>query len=384
MLGAKLLSLAKQYPVVTLTGPRQSGKTTLVRICFKDKSYVSLEDPDMREFALSDPRGFLGQFKDGAVIDEVQRAPDLLSYIQGVVDSSKKSSMFILTGSQQFLLLDRVSQSLAGRTALLSLLPLSLQELRKNRLTPENLDALLLSGGYPSIYDRGLNPWEWNANYVATYLERDVRSIKNIGDLSLFQRFLSLCAARSGHLLNYSEIGNACGITHNTVRSWISVLEASYIVFLTRPHHGNFSKRLVKTPKLYFHDTGLLCYLLGLRDRNALSLSPFRGHIFETLIMGEIVKHFMNRGDRPAISFWRDKTGNEIDCMIDFNNSIVPVEIKSGATILPDYFSGLAYWKKISGSHSKGYVVYGGDTGQKRSDAEVVPWMDMDSFLKTL
>ena len=374
LLQKKLVSLSKQYPVVTITGPRQSGKTTLVKMAFPEKAYVSLETPDSFEFAETDPRGFLNQLTAGAIIDEIQRIPKLLSYIQTIVDDKQKNGLFILTGSQQFLLLDKVTQSLAGRTALLTLCPFNSEELRKNNIAGKNLYTQLSSGGYPRIYDQKLNPAEWYNNYITTYVERDVRSIKNIGNLSTFTRFLKMCAARSGQLLNLSELGNDCGINHNTAKSWISVLEASCIIFLLQPHFANFNKRLIKSPKLYFLDTGVLCYLLNIKDPMAILTSSYRGQIFETFVISELVKYYANRGARASIYFWRDKTGHEIDCIIDENNKLIPIEIKAGETITGDYFKNLEFWKSLSSKQEKGFVVYGGDEVQKREKAAVVPW----------
>ncbi len=380
----KLISASKQYPVVTVTGPRQSGKTTLVKTAFPHKHYVSLETPDDREYAETDPRGFLKLLSGGAIIDEIQRAPKLLSYIQTLVDEEQKEGLFILTGSQQLLLLDNITQSLAGRTALLTLYPLSLAELKKNNIARKDLHGQLSAGGYPRIYDRKLNPAEWQANYIATYVERDVRSIKNVGDLSAFTRFLKMCAARSGQLLNLSELGNECGINHNTAKSWLSVLEASFIIFLLQPHFVNFNKRLIKSPKLYFLDTGVLCYLLNIKDPAAIVTSPHRGQLFETLVMGELVKYYANRGMRAPLYFWRDKTGHEIDCIVDENNKLIPIEIKSGETITGDYFKNLNFWKSLSNSPEKGFVVYGGDHPQKREQAAVVSWNALEILCEGL
>jgi uncharacterized protein len=380
----KLISASRQYPVVTVTGPRQSGKTTLVKTAFPHKHYVSLETPDDREYAETDPRGFLKQLSGGAIIDEIQRAPKLLSYIQTLVDEKQKEGLFILTGSQQLLLLDNITQSLAGRTALLTLYPLSLAELQKNNLARKDLAGQVSAGGYPRIYDRKLNPAEWHANYIATYVERDVRSIKNVGDLSAFTRFLKMCAARSGQLLNLSELGNECGINHNTAKSWLSVLEASFIIFLLQPHFANFNKRLIKSPKLYFIDSGVLCYLLNIKDPAAIVTSPHRGQLFETLVMGELVKYYANRGMRAPLYFWRDKTGHEIDCLVDENNRLIPIEIKSGETITGDYFKNLNFWKSLSNSQEKGFVVYGGDHPQKREQAAVVSWNALEILCEGL
>ena len=314
----------------------------------------------------------------GAIIDEIQRVPKLLSYIQTIVDEEQKEGLFILTGSQQLLLLDKVTPSLAGRTALLTLYPFSLEELSKNKIIKEHLRTQLITGGYPRVYDRKLNPAEWYENYIATYVERDVRSIKNVGDLSTFARFLKMCAARSGQLLNLSGLGNDCGINHNTAKSWLSVLEASYIIFLLQPHFVNFNKRLIRSPKLYFLDAGVLCYLLNIKDPAVIHTSPYRGQIFETFVMSELVKYYANRGMRAPVYFWRDKTGHEIDCIIEENNRLIPIEIKSGETITSDYFKNLDFWKALSNSQEKGFVVYGGDQVQKREKAAVVPWNTLE------
>ena len=277
------LRLAQGFPVVVITGPRQSGKTTLARSAFADRPYVTLEDPEERAFAAADPRGFLARFPDGAVVDETQHCPDLFSYIQGIVDARPAAGRFVLTGSQQFGLLSRITQSLAGRAGLVQLLPFSTRELGSAGRLPASLDQLLWQGGYPPLYDRPLHPADWFANYVATYLERDVRQLLAVKDLGLFQRFVKLCAARTGQLLNLSALGADCGIAHVTAREWLAVLEASYLVALLPPHHRNFGKRVVKSPKLYFLDAGLAAYLLGIRDPAALGIHAQRGALFETL-----------------------------------------------------------------------------------------------------
>ena len=375
IISTKLKELIKQYPVVALTGPRQSGKTTLVKHLFSDLPYVSLEDPDIRDFAAHDPRGFLGAYPDGLIIDEVQRVPNLFSYIQTRVDRIGKEGLYILTGSFNFSLMEGISQSLAGRVGLLELLPFSFSELQDAQKLPCSLEDLLFTGFYPRIYDKIIPPGEWYANYVNTYLERDVRSLKNIADLGMFQRFLKMCAARSGQLLNLSALGDDCGITHNTARSWLSVLETSFIIFLLRPHHKNFNKRIVKSPKLYFYDTGLLSYLLGIQSPENLSVHSYRGHIFETWAVSELLKGRLNRGLRGNLYFWRDNTGHEIDCLIDQGIDLIPVEIKSGKTVTTDFFKGLNYWKKISKlPDSETYLIYGGEMDQKRKNTDVYGW----------
>ena len=373
-----LKKMAKGYPVITITGPRQSGKTTLARFVFAHKPYVSLEEPDQMEFAQEDPRGFLAQYPDGAILDEVQRCPALFSYIQGIVDKNKRSGLFILTGSQQFGLISKVTQSLAGRVGLLHLLPFSLGELKANGMAPKSLDDALFKGMYPPIYDRKLSPSSWYANYVLTYIERDVRQMVNVRDLTTFQRFVRMCAARTGQVLNLSGLANDCGITHNTAKAWLSVLEASYIIFLIKPHHRNFGKRLIKSPKLYFYDTGLAAWLLGINDAKQLSIHAMRGALFENLMISELLKGRFNKALASNLYFWRDNTGNEIDVLIEKTGTLIPVEIKSGQTVTKDYFTGLKKWLTIADATTgSSYVIYGGNEGQKRLGIEVLPWRDI-------
>ncbi|OGP79861.1 MAG: AAA family ATPase [Deltaproteobacteria bacterium RBG_19FT_COMBO_60_16] len=388
-LASKLRQLSTQFPVVSVSGPRQSGKTTLTRLVFPDYRYVSLEDPEQREYASRDARGFLGGLKGGVIIDEAQRVPELFSYIQTIVDLEGKAGRFILTGSQQFLMLSKVSQSLAGRIALLRLHPLSLSELRGT--TPLNPDRLLhhgsagppgtdpenvlFTGMYPAIHAGNLNAREWYGSYLRTYVERDVRDVLRIGDLSAFQNFVRLCAGRTGRLLNLSSLAADCGITHPTARAWISVLEASSLVHLLRPHFRNFSKRIIKTPKLYFLDCGLLCYLLHLRNEEDLAAHPLRGSIFETFILSEIYKVFAHSGEEPPLYFWRDQTGHEIDLLVDYGRTLLPVEIKSGKTVAGDFFNGLRYWMSLKGNAAKdGMLVYGGNESYEREGFHVKAW----------
>jgi predicted AAA+ superfamily ATPase len=379
-----LLSLAKGFPIVAVTGPRQSGKTTLVQAVFPEKPYVSLEEPDKLDFAVSDPRGFLRNYPEGAVIDEAQRFPELFSYLQAFVDRIKKSGLFILTGSQQFGLLSKISQSLAGRTGLVQLLPFSLQELTAARVRLSAPSAQIYKGLYPPIYDRKLSPDQWYANYVLTYLERDVRNLLNVRNLSSFQKFLRMCAGRSGQLLNLSSLASDCGITHNTALSWLSVLEASYIVFLLRPHHKNFGKRLVKSPKIYFYDCGLAAWLLNIQGSVHLAIHPQRGGLFENLIISELIKDRFNRGLTSNLYFWRNNLGDEIDVVIDQGTRLVPVEIKSGETLNPDYFRGLKKWKKMtSDREAPSYLVYGGGEHLVSEGISIVPWNRTAEFINT-
>jgi len=383
---------AKQYPVVTLTGPRQSGKTTLVRALFNTYDYVSLEDPELRSFALEDPRGFLQQFKKNVILDEVQRTPELFSYIQTIVDEEDSPGRFILTGSQNFLLLSSISQTLAGRCAIYHLLPLSQDEIVSatslavghlgqiiptDRPTPVvDLNTHLFQGFYPRIHDKKLEPQDWLKNYYRTYLERDVREITNIGDLEAFRRFTALCAGRSGQLLNLSNLASDCGITHTTARRWLSVLEASFLVILLRPHHRNFRKRMVKTPKLYFLDTGLLCYLLRIKKPEDLTFHAARGAIFESFVVSEFYKKALNAGQDPDYFFWRDSAGNEVDIIIDLGNAVIPVEVKAGATVVPDFFKGIDYWKKVAevDEESPAALIYGGNSSVSRKGAKIYSW----------
>lgn len=380
-----VLRLAKSFPFVAITGPRQSGKTTLARAAFPDKPYVSLEDPDVREFATSDPRRFLDNYPDGAILDEAQRCPDLFSYLQTRSDLDGRTGLYLLTGSHQFGLLSGISQSLAGRVGLVQLLPFSAVELKDSDLLPPRLDEALLRGMYPPIYDRSLEPGAWYPGYVATYLERDVRQLLNVRDLSDFQRFVRLCAARSGQLLNLSSLANDCGITHNTAKAWISILEASYILFLLQPHHRNFNKRLVKTPKLYFYDTGLAAWLQGIQDTVQMSLHPMRGALFETWVVVELIKQRFNSGLPANMFFWRDNTGNELDLLIEHGGKLLPVEIKSGKTVTADFFTSLRKWSKLAGDEGgRGTLIFGGEERQGREDLDVIPWKDSVSFYSNL
>lgn len=378
-----LIDSARSFPIVTVTGPRQAGKTTLCRAAFPDKPYVSLEPPDIRQFAVEDPRGFLARYHDGAIIDEVQRAPDLLSYLQTDVDERRDPGRYILTGSANLSLLHAVGQSLAGRTAVLTLLPLELDEVRRFRMTPHDLDDTLWRGSSPAVFDRGLDPTEWYASYVATYVERDVRDVLNIGNLAVFQRFVGLCAGRTSQLLNLSSLGADTGVRHATAGAWISVLEASYLAWRLLPLHANVTSRLVKTPKLHFFDTGLVCYLLGIRSPEHLRQHPLRGFVFETWVASEVRKRITNAGQSPSLSFFRDSRGLEVDIVVDRGDSFLAVEAKSGATMAADAFDGLHAFDRIAAAAWSGRtidrrVIYGGTEAQERSFAHVVPWTQID------
>lgn len=368
-----LLKMATKYPVVTLTGPRQSGKSTLVQHAFPEKQYISCEDPDIQMFASQDPRGFLHTYQN-AVIDEAQKVPQIFSYIQTHVDKTDEPGQFILTGSSDFLLFEKISQSLAGRTAVLRLLPFSISEIHETQGF-KNYEDYLFNGFYPRLYKMGISPIDFYPSYIQTYIERDVRAIRNISNLGQFQMFLKMCAGRTGQLLNLSSLANDCGISHPTAKSWISVLEASFIIFLLNPHHENFSKRLVKMPKLYFYDPGLAAYLLGIQSASQLQTHYCKGALFESMMICDMIKQRFNQGKPNNCYFWRDKNGNEIDCLVDTADSLSPIEIKSGHTITSDYFKGIEYFLKAAGSRaSKPYLIYGGTENQSRSKVEVVSW----------
>jgi uncharacterized protein len=377
--------LANEFKIIGITGPRQSGKTTLAKKVFNNKKYVSLENPDHRLFAEDDPRGFLSQYSDGVIIDEIQHVPVLFSYLQELVDSTDEVGKFIITGSQNFNLIEKISQSLAGRIGMLQLLPFSINELRNGNIELNNLNKILYFGSYPPIYDRLISPERWYNSYINTYIERDVRQMINVRDLSTFQRFLKLCAGNIGQLVNFSRIGADCGINQQTVSSWINILEASYIVFRLYPHYENFRKRLVKTPKLYFYDTGLALRLLGLEKHEQLFTFNMRGSIFENWVISELIKFRYNKCKDKNFFFWRNNIGDEIDIVIDKSDGMIPIEVKSGATVSTDWFLHLNKWKKLAENKCIGsYLVYGGDTSQERSGINIIPWSSLDKISEIL
>jgi uncharacterized protein len=390
-LADKLIKSASQYPVITITGPRQSGKTTLVKMVFPHYKYISLENPDYRDFAITDPRGFLNQFQSGVILDEVQRTPELFSYIQSIVDEDDKPGKFILTGSQNFLLMGQISQSLAGRTAILHLLPFSLRELSGERsYHPEDFPDIkakqsssdlwenLLTGFYPRIHDKKLDARDWLAGYYQTYIERDVRSVINIGDLETFGRFIRLCAGRCGQLVNFSSLAADCGISNMTAKRWLSVLQTSFILVQLRPHYENFNKRLIKAPKLYFLDTGLLAFLLGIKNTDELMYHSLRGSIFESFVLSELYKSYLNSGLIPDIYFWRDVKNHEVDFILDRGSSVLPIEVKSGETISLDSFKGLQFYCTAAGQKSdKPVLLYSGNDNYIRHNIHVVSWQNL-------
>lgn len=360
LLQTQLLKYAKDYPVVTLIGPRQSGKTTLVKECFSKKPYVNFEDPEMRLFAEEDPRQLFKRYPEGAIFDEIQRVPELLSYIQVIVDERDLKGMFILTGSHQLLLHHKVTQSLAGRTALLHLLPMSIEELNLASIDLE-VDSYLLNGFYPRIYKDSLEPTMTYRSYLQTYVERDVREITAIKDLAQFQRFLKLCAGRIGQVLNMESLGNELGISGHTVREWLSILEASYVIIRLQPYFENFGKRLIKSPKLYFVDVGMAAYLLGIESLTQMERDPLRGNLFENLVVMELVKARYNIGRDPNLYFFRDSQ-NEIDLIYKQADQLLPIEVKSSATFNTSFLQKLEYFKKLVGDRCpQGYVIYTGD-----------------------
>jgi len=382
----KLYELAGYYPAVVVTGPRQSGKTTLCRMAYPNKPYVSLEALDIRDYAGSDPRGFLAEYTGGAIIDEIQHLPELLSYLQTEIDAHPDPGRFILTGSQHFGLTQSISQSLAGRCGILVLLPPSLEELHAFSSTPTDLFPLLWQGAYPRIYDRGIPAHQWLADYTATYVQRDVRQVINVGDLQAFSGFLKLCAGRTAQEINLSKLGGDAGISHNTVRSWLSVMETSYIIHRLPAWHTSIRKQVVKAPKLHFFDSGLACYLLGIREPEQLRLHPLRGSIFESWVISEIYKYYVHSGLQPNLFHYREARGPEIDLLIEHGEELESVEIKSGATITNDFFKNLRLFLDRVKSADKprtvrSHVVYGGEESQRRSYANVVSWHHIQNLI---
>lgn len=372
---AKLRQMTTKFPVVTLTGPRQCGKSTLLRHRFGDFKYISMEDVDRRTMANEDPRGFLMNFDTPLIIDEAQYAPDLFSYIQTRVDEQNDAGMYILSGSHNFLLMERITQSLAGRTAVLKMLPLSVGELRQADLLPASLNQWLHAGGYPRIYDKDIAPADFFPSYVQTYLERDVRLLRNISDMSQFFRFLKLCAGRVAQLLNVATLASECGISVATANAWLSILETSYTLFFLRPYHKNFNKRLVKSPKFYFYDTGLAASLLGLEDSQQLETHYMRGELFENMVVAEFMKHSYAQGREPNLYFWRDSNGQEVDLIREQGTTLDCFEIKSAATMNTDHFKSLKTFAKSANlDANRLHVVYGGEQDIQTSNGKYLSW----------
>jgi len=378
----ELLSAAKEYPVVTITGPRQAGKTTLVRSAFPHKPYINLEAPDIRAAAEEDPRGFLNSLPEGAILDEIQRAPSLLSYIQVIVDEHNVQGMFILTGSHQLALHEAITQSLAGRTAILNLLPLTIGELT-NAGVDLTLDQYLLNGFLPRIYTNEQNPTKAYRNYLQTYVERDVRQILHVRDLKLFQHFIKLCAGRIGSVLNKESLGNDLGVSSKTINEWLSVLEASFIIFQITPYFENFGKRIIKSSKLYFTDVGLAVYLLGIENLEQLSRDPLRGFLFENLVVLELMKARLNQGLESQLYFYRDNHKNEVDIIFKQSNDIIPIEVKSSYTYHSDFLKAIKYYETIANSRVKeGYLVYAGTHEQQIGNIRVVNYKNVYKIIK--
>jgi predicted AAA+ superfamily ATPase len=379
-----VLNGAHYFPVVGILGPRQSGKTTLARALFKNHAYLSLEDLDLRATAKNDPRTFLltNRNEHGIIIDEFQYVPELLSYIQTTVDQDQKPGYFILTGSQNFLMNAAITQSLAGRISLHTLLPLSILELKESNLLPDEIEPMLYQGCYPAIYSKKIPPEKLYKNYLQTYIERDVRQLTNIGDLTVFQAFIKLCAARVGQLINLTILGNDAGVSDATVKRWISILETSYIVFRLPPYNKNIGKRVVKAAKLYFYDPGLVCYLLQIQQEDLASHSN-KGNIFESFIISDILKHYHNHGIDPRVYFWRDKTENEVDCIMQDGQKLIPIEIKAGRTFNTRFLDGLNYWDAMAHEESTpGSVIFGGSAQQVRPHKALVSWQSIENIFK--
>ena len=372
---ARLLKLGKTFRSVAVVGPRQSGKTTLCRKVFPEKPYVSLENPDILEFVRNDPRAFLAQFKNGAILDEIQRAPQLFSYLQQILDETKKKGLFILTGSNNFLLQENITQTLSGRIAYLQLLPLSLHELKQAGKLKANYAAHILQGGYPEVVYKKIQPSDWYPGYINTYIERDVRQLKNINNLSLFNKLVRLCAGRTGQILNLTSLSNDCGIDQKTVASWLGILQSSYIIYLLRPYHTNFNKRIIKSPKMYFYDTGLVSSLLGIQEAKQITTHAAKGALFENLMVIELLKKRWNEGAIDNLYYWRDKTGNEVDVLQDSAGKIHAIELKAGETIAADYFKGLEYFSALQPKKNSSELIYGGKQAYTKSNGMMVqPW----------
>ena len=386
-LQSRVLEASLEYPVIAIVGPRQSGKTTLSQTVFPNHKYISLEDYDLRAIAQADPRKFLTDYptESGIILDEIQHVPSLLSYMQTIVDREKKKGYFIVTGSQNFLVDEAITQTLAGRMAVLTLLPLSISELESASLLPAKIETILYKGSYPRAHAEKISIERMYSNYLRLYVERDVRQIRNVADLSTFQKFMHLCAGRIGRELNLTSLGNDCGINQNTAKAWISLLEASYVIFLLYPFYKNFGKRVVKAPKLYFIDTGIACSLLKIPSAENILDHYLRGGLFESFIISDLLKQQYNIEQQPGLYFWRDQTQHEIDCIIDESKYPIAVEIKSGKTIATDFFKELEHWKSIT-DHPEAprYLIYGGSEDQPWPYAKVISWQSSGTLINKL
>ena len=374
----KLKELFKKFPVVAILGPRQSGKTTIAKECFPDLPYINLEDFSLEELAFSDPKGFLSNYPNGCIIDEIQNLPELLSYLQLEIDKQDKPGLYVITGSHQILLNEKISQTLAGRVAILTLLPLTCTELGYK--DKSNVDKIIVDGFYPRLHRYKIDPIDFYPSYIQTYVERDVRQIKNITNLSQFNKFIKLCAGRVGQLINFSSLANECGISQVTVKEWLGLLEMSFIIYTLKPYHNNYNKRLVKAPKLYFYDTGLLCNLLDIKNAEQLKSHYARGSIFENFIISEVTKQIYNQGKIPKLYYWRDKLEREVDLIIENGANIIPIEIKSGQTVNKDFFKNINYWKDLA-KIPTGYLIYCGDEALNINDNQIINWAKLSSII---
>lgn len=384
-LSEDLLKASKQFPIIGIMGPRQSGKTTLAHTLFAHYTYISMEDLDVQRNAQEDPRKFFATYTQsaGLIIDEIQESPDLFSYLQGIVDQNHRPGFFIITGSHNFLLYEKITQTLAGRIALFTLLPLTIAELHNANLLANNPETVIQSGLYPRPFIHTIDSEFWFSQYIRTYVERDVRHVLNISNLTAFQKFLTLCAARTAQILNYASIARDCDISPNTAKAWLSILEASYIIVLLQPYYKNFSKRVIKAPKLYFYDTGLVCALLGITRAQDLYTHPLRGALFETLMISELHKNYFNRGKFPRIYYWRDVQGHEIDCIIEKSyDQIIPIEIKAGMTIYDNFFKELVEWQTVTNQENlPAYIIYAGTENQHRKQATIISWNKVNDLI---
>ena len=368
---------AKEFKIVCVIGPRQSGKTTLCKQLFIEKAYVNLEDPDVLLFAKTNPKAFLAKYPKGAIFDEVQRIPELFNYLQGIVDSSDEMGQFILSGSNNFLMQQNISQSLAGRVGYIELLPFSLSELEASNIQNESLNKQILEGFYPDIIRQKSSASRWITNYIRTYLERDVRLIRNIGDILVFSKFLKICASRTSQLLNMSSIAKELGVEHKTLDAWLSVLESSYILYRLPPYFNNFNKRLIKSSKIYFYDTGIVCHLLGIRSVEGLQKSNYYGAIFENFIVSEIIKNRKNKEQFGEVYFYRDSTGNEVDVLIENEGNLIPIEIKSAVKIQKEHHKNLKWFQKVFRQEG-GILLYAGNENESfPNEIEQLSWTNV-------